>query len=108
MITRSPHKWAGRLVGGTLAALTLGVGLTSSVVAETPHKANQAAAAIAGTAIPTVPSLLTAKEALIRVTDVDGTIRFDIAEDGTRAAWIDQTAGPDSLPAHGALYFSQG
>jgi hypothetical protein len=89
-----------------LAALTLGMSLTASVVAETTHEANQAAAEIAATAIPAVPSMLTAKEALILVTDVDGTMRFDIAEDGTRTTWIDQAAG--NLTAHDATCFSQG
>lgn len=56
----------------------------------------------------TAPSTLTADEALARVTDADGTIRFDIAEDGTRFVWADKTIFDVGLPAHGATYISQG
>ena len=88
-----------------LTTLTLATLLTTTAAAETTHEANRAAATIAAAA---APSTLTADEALAKVTDKDGTISFDIAEDGTRFVWADKPVFDDGLPAHGATYISQG
>jgi hypothetical protein len=88
------------------AALTLVTALTLPAAAETTHEANVAAAAI--TAASTAPSALTAEQVLDQITDADGTVRFDIAEDGTRFVWADKPVFDDGLPAHGNTYISQG
>lgn len=70
---------------------------------------------IAGTTAPAVgratttaaPSALTAEEAIAQVTDDDGMMRFDVAEDGKRFVWAEPRFD-DDLPAPGASYISHG
>src|SRR5262245_5428705 len=108
MIMRcSPHS-SDRTVRAGVAALALLVSLSTSAAAETTLEANQAAAAIAATALATRPSPLTVTEVLNWITDGDGTIRFDLAEDGTRLVRADAPILAESMQAHGAPYRSQG
>lgn len=103
MVATSPTKLCALFTG---AALTLAMALTLPAAAETTHEANQAAAAIA--AASTSPSALSADDVLEQITAADGTIHFDIAEDGTRFVWADKPVFDDGLPAHGNTYISQG
>ncbi len=108
MITRCSLHLSDRAVRAGVAALALLVSMSTSAAGETTHEANQAAAGIAATALATRPSTLTAPEVLNLVTDDDGTIRFDIAEDGTRLLRADAPVLAAGLRAQGAPYRSQG
>lgn len=53
-------------------------------------------------------SALTADEAIELVTAADGTLRFDVAEDGTRFVWSGNPTLVDGLPAGATAYITQG
>jgi hypothetical protein len=57
---------------------------------------------------PAAVAILPADEATQLVTDADGVLRFDIAEDGTRFAWSGDPPLTDGLPAGAATYVTQG
>lgn len=122
MFVKTRPNQSRLLAGAAITGLTLMGILGAPVSAESPPRnplaitesapaaptllsseANRAAAALAA-----APLALTAEEALDQMTDDDGTIRFDVAEDGTRFVWADQPVFDDGLPAHGATYISQG
>lgn len=86
-----------------LAAWASTAALPVAVAAETTHEANQAAAASVRP-----PSTLAAEAALARITDADGTLRFEIAEDGTRFVWADQAMFTGRRAAYGAPFLAQG
>ena len=54
------------------------------------------------------PPRVTAAEAIAKVTDADGVLRFEIAEDGTRAVWDSEPVHADGLPTHGTSFVSYG
>ena len=108
MITRCALHASNRTVRAGVVALALLVGMSTSAAGETTHEANQAAAAIAATALATRPSTLTVAEVLNLATDADGTIRFDLAEDGTRLVRADVSVLAAGLRAQGAPYYAQG
>jgi hypothetical protein len=87
----------------TLVALALSAALVGTAAAESTHEANQAA-----TAITAAPSTLTAEAVLAQITDADGTLRFDVAEDGTRFLWADSPLFADRRAASGAPFLAQG
>jgi hypothetical protein len=86
-----------------MIAVTFAAILAEPAPAETTHEANQAAAAM-----ERPPSALTADAVLTRSTASDGTLRFDIAEDGTRLVWADQPVFTDRHTAYGAPFLTQG
>lgn len=96
MPLQSQRRLAGLLAGAALISLSLVTALTLPTVAETSVATTLSA-----------PSTMSANEVLAQITDADGTIRFDIAEDGKRFVW-DKPVFDDGLPAHGATYISQG
>jgi hypothetical protein len=67
-------------------------------------EANRAATAANAHA---APAALTAEEAIAQITAADGTLHFDVAEDGTRFVWS-APRFDDDLPAPGATYISHG
>ena len=103
MFTRARARCTLHVLTATLLAVILATALLGAVAAETTHEANQAAAAAA-----TSPSALTAAAVLAQITDPDGTLRFEIAEDGARLAWADQSVFTDRHAAYGAPFLTQG
>lgn len=124
MVTRRHLPYRGLIAGAALTAVTLLSALGAPVSAEPPSpnlpamtesapaeptllssEANRAASAAIALA---APSALTAEEAIDQITGDDGTLHFDVAEDGKRFVWAAQPVFDDGLPAHGATYISQG
>src|SRR5690242_8721375 len=54
------------------------------------------------------PAALTAADALAAVTGPDGTLRFDVAEDGTRFTWGGNPSLASGMPDQDAPYITQG
>ena len=102
MCARSILRWV-RVLAAAMAALMLSASLAGPVPAETTHEANQAA-----TALTRPPSTLAADAVLARITDSDGTLRFEIAEDGTRLVWADQPVYTTRHATYGAPFLTQG
>ncbi|MCA9880147.1 MAG: hypothetical protein KC442_20275, partial [Thermomicrobiales bacterium] len=84
-----------------MISFSLVTALTLPTVAETSVATSSVATTLSA------PSTMSADEVLAQITDANGTIRFDIAEDGKRFVW-DKPVFDDGLPAHGATYISQG
>lgn len=103
MFTRARPRCALHVLTATLIVVFLATALLGAVAAETTHEANQAAAAATAS-----PSTLTAAAVLAQITEPDGTLRFEIAEDGTRLAWADQPVFTDRHAAYGAPFLTQG
>ena len=55
-----------------------------------------------------VVSSFSADDAIKLVTAADGTLRFDVAEDGTRFVWSGDPPLTDGLPASATTYVTQG
>lgn len=119
--SRIPRR--GLIAGAALTACTLLSLVGSPVSAGTPSpnplamtepvlaaptllssEANRAATAAIALA---APPALTAEEAIEQITDANGMIRFDVAEDGKRFVWSEPRF-EDDLPAPGASYISHG
>lgn len=98
------HLPRRRLIGGaTLTTLALVTTL------RTPAAARSAATAFDPAARPgAAPSAMTAGSVLTQITAEDGTLRFEVAEDGKRFVWTNNPVFTDGLPAHGTTYLSQG
>jgi hypothetical protein len=60
------------------------------------------------TAAPSVVANSGADEALARLTDEDGVLRFDVAEDMTRFVFADEPVDDNGMPAHGNPFITQG
>lgn len=103
MFPRAQPRRALHRLTATLAAVALAATLASPAPAETTHEANEAAVMMTHT-----PSALPADAVLAQVTAPDGTLRFDIAEDGTRLSWADQPVFIDRRAAYGAPFLAQG
>lgn len=93
MFAHSQRKLTGLLAGAAITAFVVIAGTTSPAVGRATTTA--------------APSALTAEEAIDLITDDDGTIRFDVAEDGKRFVW-GEPRFDDDLPAAGASYISSG
>jgi hypothetical protein len=103
MFTRARPRRTLLILTATLAVMPLAAALTAMASAETAHEAHQAAAVMTRT-----PSTLTAEAVLAQITATDGTLRFEIAEDGTRFVWADQSVFTDRHAAYGAPFITQG
>lgn len=104
MRARSRPRRTDLVLAATMAALLLTLLRTGVAAAETTHEANQAAAMIAAGG----PSSLTAAAVLALVTDTNGALAFEIAEDGTHGVWAGSAMFPDGRPAPAAPFFTQG
>jgi hypothetical protein len=62
----------------------------------------------AKTSATSAPAAVTAEEAITQITDPDGVLRFEVAEDGTRFTWNGDPALTDGLPDRDATYITQG
>jgi hypothetical protein len=102
MSTGSRPRCSLLIVTVTIVAMIIAT-LTTPVSAETTHEANQAAAELTA-----APSTLTAAVVLAQITDPDGMLRFEIAEDGTRFVWADQSLFTDRHAVYGAPFLAQG
>ena len=60
------------------------------------------------TRVYTAPSVPAAADALAAVTGSDGTLRFDVAEDGTRFTWGGEPSLTSGMPEHDTPYITQG
>ncbi len=54
------------------------------------------------------PAVLTTADALAAVTGPDGTLSFDVAEDGTRFTWAGDPSLTSGMPDHDTPYITQG
>ena len=93
MLNGSRRKVTGMIAGAALSALTL----IGAVAAPVQGRATTTAA----------PAAMSAEDAVAQITDEDGVLRFDVAEDGKRFVWGEPTFD-DGLPAPGASYISIG
>lgn len=57
---------------------------------------------------PAAASSMSAEDALAAVTDDDGVLRFDVAENATRFVFDPDLLHDDGLPAYGAWFVTQG
>lgn len=94
------------VAGAALTSLAAGSLFTRPTAAETTHEAIASDALRAASTLDAT-SALSAQNVLAQMTAADGTLRFDIAEDGTRFVW-GRPVFEDSLTAHGSSYISQG
>jgi hypothetical protein len=78
------------------------VALAAAALVGTPARGT--AKAPAGAA----PSVVTAAEAIKLVTAADGTLRFDVAENGALLAWAGEPELEDGLPVRRTAFASQG
>ena len=89
MFTAIRHKTRFSLV--LLCALIAAMAFTApSISAQTPSAAEPAHSPVAS------------------VTAEDGTLRFDVAEDGTRFIFADEPLHEDGMPAYGNSFVTQG
>lgn len=119
----TPPTWAETTHEANVAAAQIAGSAGAPVSADTPSpnplamtqptpvaatllisEANRAATAAMALA---APAALTADDAIAQITATDGTLRFDVAEDGTRFVWSEPRFD-DDLPAPGATYISHG
>jgi hypothetical protein len=59
-------------------------------------------------ATPASAAVMTADDAVASVTDADGVLRFDVAEDATRFVFDPDLLHDDGMPAYGASFVTQG
>ena len=103
MRTPPRSRRALHLLAATAATMSITAALAGTVAPETTHEANQAAAIMTA-----VPSSLTADAALDEITGADGTLQFEVAEDGTRFVWADPSVFTARLAPYGAPFLTQG
>ena len=103
MRTPPRSKRALQLLAATAAAMSITAALAGTAAPETTHEASQAAAIMTA-----VPSTLAADAVLAQITDADGALRFEVAEDGTRFVWADPSVFTARLAPYGAPFLTQG
>ncbi len=96
MLTSSRPKATSRL------ALLAVIALATAALALTPSWGTAADS----TVIP--PLAVTADDAIQRVTATDGTLRFDVAENGTLLTWSGEPELKDGVPITRSAFASQG
>jgi hypothetical protein len=90
------HSWSIRLFAVFAVVALTAVALVGS---PSPSSASVSSAK---------PTSMTAEQATKLVTSADGVLRFETAEDHTRAVWAGNPKLTDGLPANDATFMTQG